>query len=239
MRFFPLAPIGLFTAALLLAGPAVFAQQAPTAPATATPGNPTAAAAEAPTRPGPLFKLGTGLSDGSGYGSFLGLSLPLVLGVEQQLAPGWTATLNGSSLWNIGERRNSSSTDREGLKLEQLGLDAGIRRYYNQEKRRTKGRRTGPYEGPYVALQLNNYFRRDLPYNFSQRAFEYDYSSLTARWGVQRRLGGRGLLDAYLGAGVANSRIYRFNPAASRYDQSRVLDLGLELGVKISLTNKR
>ncbi|RFP66225.1 hypothetical protein D0N36_04190 [Hymenobacter lapidiphilus] len=237
MRISLLTAAGLTAAALLLASPAAFAQQAPTAPDPAAPGNPTPLTTDALTRTGPLLKLGTGLFDGSGYGGFRGLSLPLVLGVEQQLTPGWTATLNGSSLWNIGERRIGFSTNREGLKLEQLGIDAGIRHYYNQEKRHAKGRRTGPYEGPYVALQLNNYFRRDLPYNFNRRSFEYDYSSLTGRWGIQRQLGSRGLLDAYIGAGVANSRAYRYNPASAP-TQSRALGIGLELGVKISLIHK-
>lgn len=235
MRISLLTATGLTAAALLTASPAAFAQQAPATLATSAAEAPSTT--DAPVRVGPLPKLGTGLVDGAGYGGFNGLSLPLILGIEQQLVPGWTATLNGTGLWNIGERRGLSSSGREGLQLEQLSVDAGIRHYYNQEKRRTKGRRTGPYEGPYVALKLNNYFRRDLPYNFNRRSFEYDYSSLTALWGVQRQLGGRGLLDAYIGAGAANSRTYRYNPASTP-TQSRVLDLGLELGVKISLIHK-
>ena len=163
--------------------------------------------------------------------------MPLILGIEQQLAPGWSATLNGTSLWNIGRRRSLSSSGREGLNLRQLSADVGIRHYYHQAERRAKGRRTGPYEGPYVALQLNNYFSRDLPYNFNQHSFNYDYSSLSVLWGVQRQLGGRGLLDAYIGGGVANSRTYRYYGGPTP-ERSRALELGLELGVKISLMHK-
>ncbi|NVO85459.1 hypothetical protein [Hymenobacter terrestris] len=196
-----------------------------------------------PRRPRPLFKLGTGLTDGAGFGDYRGLTLPLVLGAEQQLAPGWSATLNGTSLWNIGQRRGFGSSERDGLNLRQLGVDVGIRHYYHQEKRQAKGRRTGPYQGPYVALHFGNYFDRRFSYNYgpmysyTRSDLNYDYSTLTARWGVQRRLGGRGLLDAYIGGGLANPRTYHSYIGAMP-EYRRNLSLGLELGVKISLTNK-
>lgn len=62
----------------------------------------------------------------------------------------------------------------------------------------------------------------------------YDYSSLTLQWGVQRRLGSRGLLDAYIGGGLANPRMACYTMGTSR----RELGLGFELGVKLSLANK-
>ncbi|SDY39832.1 hypothetical protein [Hymenobacter psychrophilus] len=244
MRFFSLTVAGLATAALLSASVSALAQQAtlasPPTPPTEVPAAPApVAAVDAAVRPRPLFKLGTGLADGAGLGGYTGLNLPLVLGVEQQLAPGWSATLNGSSLWNIGQRRYYGTSNREGLNLRQLGLDVGIRHYYHQEKRQAAGRRTGPYQGPYVALQLGNYFRRDLLYyyTYSRHELAYDYSTLTVRWGVQRRLGSRGLLNAYIGGGLANPRTYH-NYIGAMPEYRRDLSLGLEVGVKISLTNK-
>lgn len=230
-----LFPIAAGLAVLLAARPAAFAQQASPAPTSPTP-----ATTDAPVRPGPLFKLGTGLTDGAGWGGFSGLTLPLVLGAEQQLAPGWSATVNGTGLWNIGRRRDFHSSKREGLSLQQLSFDAGIRHYYHQEKRRAKGRRTGPYEGPYVALQLNNYFERRILYrsgNYSRYNLAYDYSSLTVQWGMQRRLGGRGMLDAYIGGGLTNPLTYR-HYVGSMPEVRRELGIGLELGVKISLASK-
>ena len=71
-------------------------------------------------------------------------------------------------------------------------------------------------------------------YLLDKQHLGYDYSSLTLQWGVQRRLGSRGLLDAYIGGGLANPRTVRYTMGTSR----RELGLGFELGVKLSLTNK-
>ncbi len=207
----------LFSAAalLLLAAPVAQAQTL-LKPAPITPTN---------SRPPTLLKLGVGLGTNLGITNYYGTSVPTFLGLEHQLAPSWTLTANGSASWHLGRR--SFPGYRSPL-ITQVGLDAGIRHYYHQEKRRQKGYRTGPYEGPYVALQTRTVFSPRYP----NHQFQYDYTSLSAVWGVQRRLGGRGLLDAYLGAGVAN-------PSVFRYDNSyqRQLGITLEVGVKLSLTN--
>ncbi|OWP64741.1 hypothetical protein CDA63_02990 [Hymenobacter amundsenii] len=226
---------GLAVAGLLAAGPVALAQEAPVPTPAPTP-NATPAAAEPPRV---LFKLGTGVVNGSGYGGYGGLTLPVILGAEWQFAPGWSAAANGSVSWNVGPRRyyGGSSSDRWRPLLAQGNLDAAVRHYYHQEKRQQKGRRTGPYQGPYVALQFNNYFQPNFPngYNNSRR-LGYDYSSLNLLWGTQRRVGGHGLLDTYIGAGVSNNKTYYYdgNGTSGR----RQANLHFELGLKMSLVNK-
>ncbi len=202
---------------LLLAAPAARAQALPE-PAVTAPTN---------SHPPTLLKLGVGLGTNLAINDYHGASVPVFLGLEHQLVPAWTLTANGSASWHLGRRTFPGSNYHSPL-VTQLGFDAGIRHYYHQEKRRQKGYRTGPYEGPYVALQTRTVFSPRYPNN----QLQYDYSSLSAVWGMQRRLGGRGLLDAYLGAGVANPSVFRYDTSYQRQ-----LGITLEVGVKLSLTN--
>ncbi|RIY09988.1 hypothetical protein D0T11_10590 [Hymenobacter rubripertinctus] len=159
----------------------------------------------------------------SGYHGF---SVPVFAGLEQLLAPGWTLTLNGTSSWHVG-RRTFPGLGYQAPLVTQLSFDAGIRHYYHQARRQERGYRTGPYEGPYVDLQTRTIFSPAA----RQTQLNYQYSSVGLVWGVQRRLGGRGLLDAYLSGGLANPAIFRYEGSAQRR-----LGLSLEAGVKLSLT---
>ncbi len=232
MRSFSPFPMGLAMAGLFAAAHPALAQEAPIS--AAAPASDAAPVAAEPPRV--LFKLGTGITNGTGYGGFDGLTLPIIPGLEWQFAPGWSATANGSASWNFGPRRYTSGADRWGPSLGQLSLDASVRHYYHQDKRRQLGRRTGPYQGPYVALQVGNYFYSFRSYNSyaRHRYTEYTYSNLMLLWGTQRRLGGHGLLDAYIGGGLDNSS--RNYDGGNSYH--RQLGLALELGLKLSLVNK-
>ncbi|MBT9393078.1 hypothetical protein KLP40_07875 [Hymenobacter sp. NST-14] len=178
----------------------------------------------APIRP--LLKLGLVVGNEHAISSYHGISVPVFVGLEQQLTPGWTLTLNGTSSWHLGRRDFSNLGYRSPL-VTQLSFDAGIRHYYHQARRQERGYRTGPYQGPYVGLQTRTIFS---PIPSSNNQLRYDYSTISLLWGTQRRLGGHGLLDAYLSGGLANPRVY----GVENTYQHR-LGISLEAGVKLSL----
>lgn len=181
-----------------------------------------------------LFKLGTGLTRGAEFSGYAGVTVPFAIGAEYVVKPGWNVYINAVPGINAGGRQNSF--DRYSyVYLRTVTADLGVRRYYNQEKRRQKGRSTGPFNGNYVALQSSSVWYNSLYYN---RGLQYDYSTLTALWGIQRRLGGHGLVDAYAGGGIANEQqSYREltgNTYSYKYKRFPPR-LDLELGVKLSL----
>jgi len=181
-----------------------------------------------------LFKLGTGLIRGAEFGGYTGLTVPIAIGAEYVAKPGWNIYGNGITSINAGGRQNSFDRYKY-VYLRTLAADFGVRRYYNQEKRRQKGRATGPFTGNYVALQSSSIWYNSLYLN---KGMEYDYSNLVALWGLQRRLGGHGLVDAYAGGGINNNKqVYReLNNNAYSYKYKRFPPmLDLELGVKLSL----
>ncbi|SMC00699.1 hypothetical protein SAMN00120144_3079 [Hymenobacter roseosalivarius DSM 11622] len=207
---------------VLLAGPA--AAQVPARDSAST------LSSTATTRPW-LLKLGTGLTRGFEWGGYPGLTVPVVLGAEVVLRPGWNLYANGFSGFNLG---GGYYRDGLALRLRQLGAEVGLRRYYHQQKRQAKGRTSGPFTGNYVGLQSTStwYYYR----NPAGGQLGYDHSTLTAVWGLQRRLGGHGLVDAYVGAGVANLGRGRYEPATGRYTTYRFPpQFTPELGLKLSL----
>jgi hypothetical protein len=178
-----------------------------------------------------LFKIGTGLTRGFEFGGFSGLSVPVVLGVEHHLTP--TVSMYGNLFGGLNIIDRSAYHNRPLLR--EIGADAGIRYYYNQEKRKQKGRATGPFVGNYLALHssssLYSYHTQN---SYSPRTYlGYDYSTLNVLWGMQRRIGGHGLIDAYVGGGVANP--YRSRYEDGMFRTERRASLNLELGVKLSL----
>ncbi|WP_324670594.1 hypothetical protein [Hymenobacter sp. GOD-10R] len=149
-----------------------------------------------------MLKLGTGLTRGFAFGSG-GLALPVVPGFELQFSRRWSLYASGfSGIYLFGEERNSFRPERP-IGLNSLGYDVGVRHYYNQQKRQQHGRATGPFVGNYLALQTAScwWYKRDY------RGYNYEYTSITALWGMQRRLGGHGLLDAYAGLGLWNAQV--------------------------------
>ncbi|OON69818.1 hypothetical protein [Hymenobacter sp. CRA2] len=189
--------------------------------------DPTSAA----TTPAPAFtstslvKLGTGLTRGLTIGGYRGTALPVVLGVERQLTPAWAAYANVSSAWRVGARTAAPEAGRNAIVTE-LGVDAGARYYYHQEKRRAEGRAHGPFVGNYLAAQATTSFTP-----FYAPRLHHEVTALSVLWGTQHRVGGHGLLDAYLGAGLETRRM-----GLTSYQGLRLAP-HLEAGIKISLVH--
>jgi len=179
---------------------------------------------------GTLLKLGTGFNVHSTYigsiGSFNDTMVPLVLGAEHHFTP--TISLYGNAFTGVklGRRYRFYDGSRESI-LGDMGFDVGVRYYYNQEKRRQKGRTTGPFAGNYLALQSTSVFNPNYFYS-------YRYSTLTAVWGMQRRIGKYGLFDAYIGAGIGREPRYNYYNPGSRSGAAHY-GLAPELGIKFSL----
>jgi hypothetical protein len=170
-----------------------------------------------------MLKLGTGPTRGFLLGSG-GVIVPLVPGLEYQFSRSWSVYASGfSGIYLFGDERNSFRPDRP-IGLNSIGFDAGVRHYYNQQKRQRLGRATGPFVGNYLALQTVGCWW----YKRYYKAFDYEYSSVTVLWGMQRRLGRHGLLDAYAGAGLWNANILADANHRSFWPIP-------ELGIKLSL----
>ncbi|WP_157530414.1 hypothetical protein [Hymenobacter norwichensis] len=178
------------------------------------------------TRPkGTLIKLGTGIvPPGLEVSGYRGISVPVVVSIEHYLSSQVSVYANGFSGFKLGSSR---FIEYQKAGFGYYGFDAGIRYYYNQEKRRRKGRASGPFVGNYVALQTSSVFRAS---SYS----DYRYSGLTAVWGMQRRLGKYGWLDAYAGAGIGRfaQKYYITDFTGTQYG---ILP---ELGIKFSLGSR-
>jgi hypothetical protein len=175
---------------------------------------------------GTLVTLGTGIvTPNFEFGSFGRLPLPLILSAEHHLSSAVSVYANGFSSFHVG---NSSYDQHWKLSVGYYGFDTGIRYYYNQEKRRQKGRPTGPFIGNYIGLQTSSVFRPNAYFN------DYRYSSLTAVWGMQRRLGKYSWLNTYAGAGIRRDADHYYLP---QFNNNRY-NLHLELGVKVSLGSR-
>jgi hypothetical protein len=148
-----------------------------------------------------LFKGSTGLTRGFTVGEPVGLALPLVLGIEYQLAPHWTVYANGFSgvCLKINFQKQDGAT--KYMNLYNAGADFGIRRYYNQTKRRQRGLATGPFIGNYLALQSTSSWWN--PRSTGHR-LRYDFTTVAVLWGLQRQFGNHGLIEAYAGLGLSN-----------------------------------
>lgn len=216
------APAGLSFFTALLAPQLTAAQTTPDSVATpaATPGA---------ARPGAgtLLKLGTGFTRGLS-GGYRGLAVPLVLGAEHHLTPALSLYGNAFSGFKIGERPRYGSATRQSI-IGEYGFDVGIKYYYNQEKRRQKGRATGPFVGNYLALQSTS--------AFSTNEYKpYQYSTLTLLWGMQRRIGKYGWFDAYVGAGLGREPGYTYyDYYAGPIKSASQFGIAAELGIKFSL----
>ena len=183
------------------------------------------AASGPPAGSGTLLKLGTGFTRGLALGGYRGFRLPLVLGAEHHLTPAVSVFVNAFSGLNVGRRYVRYDGFRESL-FGDSGFDAGVRYYYSQQKRRQKGRAAGPFTGNYLALQSTSVYN---PNDFYR---SYQYSTLTAVWGMQRRLGKYGWFDAYVGAGIGREPSYAVSPG---YRSSRRYVPAPEIGIKLNL----
>ncbi|MBO3271116.1 hypothetical protein [Hymenobacter defluvii] len=201
--------------------------------------NPAAATSTPSTTwlPNTLFKLGTGLTRDSGYGSYSGLLLPITLGVERQLTPKFSVYGNISPMLQTGGRYRTN--DRSFVQLARINTDLGARYYYNQIKREQRGRAHGPFIGNYLALQLSNDWYSYKPYYATdmRRQYGYDYSGVTVLWGMQRRIGKWGLFDGNVGLGVGNHSKYTYNYATNTGEIKRPLSPIAELNIRLSLAH--
>lgn len=205
---------GLAGGTLLLAAQAAAAQ---------APDSTTAAAAGEPARgSGTLVKLGLNVTRGIGLGGYSGLALPLVLSAEHHLTPATSVYGSVYGAYHAGRRYYFDG--QPSPRLNKWGIEAGIRHYYNQEKRREKGRATGAFVGNYLALQTRTafYARGSEP--------AYQYTNLALLWGMQWRLGKYGWLDAYIGGGIGRERTYNSNRGRFGFTP--------EIGVKLSLGSR-
>lgn len=219
----------------MVAGSAAQAQtSAPTPAAPAESGVSAAPAASedaAPRRT--LLKIGTGLTRGFELGGFSGLSVPVVVGAEYSVAPNWSLYGNAFTGLQLLTPEFDWSRSRSPF-VRSLGVDAGVRYYYHQAKRQAKGRAAGPFVGNYVALHVptssQNYRSSGNSYRLT-----YDYTAVMGVWGLQRRLGSYGLLDAFVGAGLSNPSINRYDNQSGTFRARRELGIATELGLRLSL----
>ncbi|GAB3244144.1 hypothetical protein GCM10027346_41560 [Hymenobacter seoulensis] len=170
-----------------------------------------------------LFKLGTGITRGLTLGGYRGTALPLVVGVERQVTPAWSVYGNVSSGWRIGVRMAAPERVTRLVYLTELGVDLGVRRYYHQDKRWAAGRDNRPLVGNYLALQATTSLTPAYGTKLSHQV-----TALSALWGMQRRLGGYGLLDAYVGPGLETRRL-------GMRHQGLTVRPHLQVGIKLSL----
>ncbi|MET4107408.1 hypothetical protein [Hymenobacter sp. UYP22] len=176
---------------------------------------------------GTLIKVGTGLTRGLST-SYWGLSVPVVVGAEHHLTPTISVYGNGFAGVKIG-RGNRLLDGSRPSPIGDYGFDVGVKYYYNQEKRRQKGRQTSPFVGNYLSLQSSS--------AFTTASFRtpYNYSTLTVQWGMQRRLGKYGWFDAYVGAGLGRDAGYTYYDYTGPRRQAPQLGIATELGIKFSL----
>lgn len=191
-----------------------------------------------PSGSGTLLRLGTGITRGFEVSGFNGLALPLVLGAEHHLTPALSVYGNVFASVEAGRRYRFYDGTRWS-RLGDYGFDIGVKYYYNQEKRREKGRATGPFVGNYFSIQSNTTFNPD-----TYRP--YRCSTLTVQWGMQRRLGKHGWFEAYVGAGLGREPGYSYTsvyyttypntgPVYTTQRRPSLLGIAPEVGVKFSL----
>jgi hypothetical protein len=171
-----------------------------------------------------LLKIGTGLTRGLTIGGYMGTALPLVISVERQFAPAWSAYANGSSAWRVSGRRIAPEQGTRSAYLTELGADLGVRHYYGQARRQASGRVPGLLTGNYLAAQASTSFTP----NYAPKLY-HQVTALSWMWGTQHRLGGHGLLDAYAGGGLETRWL------GMRRQNTLPLSLHLEAGLKFSL----
>lgn len=176
---------------------------------------------------GTLLKVGTGFTRGLSS-EYWGISVPVVVGAEHHLTPALSVYGNGFAGIKLGRSNQLSDGSRSSL-IGDYGFDVGVKYYYNQEKRRQKGRETGPFVGNYLSLQSSSLF--------TTAGFRtpYNYSTLTVQWGMQRRLGKYGWFDAYVGAGLRRDASYTYYDYTGPIRSVPQLSIATELGIKFSL----
>ncbi|WP_197062962.1 hypothetical protein [Hymenobacter sp. APR13] len=194
---------------------------------------PSGVASEVTASHSTLLKFGTGLTRGFDWGGSGGLSLPLVLGAEHVVASNWS--LYGNAFTGIQVLRPEHLSYSKTPVFRGIGLDAGVRYYYHQAKRAARGRAAGQFVGNYVALHVPTTSIWVLQPNTDAVRIGYKQTAIMGIWGLQRRLGGHGLLDAFAGVGVNNHRVRGYNEATITLQTRRKLGFETEIGLRLSL----
>lgn len=192
------------------------AQTDPTPAATA----PAAPAAGTGLLPTTVLKLGVLLTNRTLFGSGQVVPLPLLVGVERRLNASWALTGDLTMLGIAGNRAGLSG-EGYGLRVLRLGAELGVRRYYRVEALPI----TGAYGGNYLALNAR---AEALPYGTQLLPGNV---GLSAQCGVQRRLGGHGLADVFVGLGAETFA----GRGSSSPTVKRFVSPTVELGLRLSL----
>ena len=194
-----------YGAALLALGLGTRIGQAQTLPTTAPAAIPPPAAAT--WLPHTLVKLNTGLNRQTSYGGYSGLTLPLILGAEQQLNTKFSAYGEASSSLNFSRR--DFRFDNRRIAIGGAAAEVGGRYYYNQAKRARLNRAHGPFVGNYLALAGGAQLDRFVA------GYRFADASVEARWGMQRRIGQWGFFDGSAGMGVGREAFGLVQPVFS------------------------
>jgi hypothetical protein len=156
-------------------------------------GTPPRLNAEIPAPHKTVLKLGMGLGRGFDDGINSSLTIPTTFGVERLLTNKFFAYGNLTAAFRLTNRR----IDYYRLLLPLVPrsiIAVGGRYYYNQEGRIRNHLAAGPFIGNYLALQVST----DLvPYRThdAHAYVAYDYSAISALWGMQRHLSRRLIYD--------------------------------------------
>ncbi|GAA4034729.1 hypothetical protein GCM10022409_18970 [Hymenobacter glaciei] len=194
--------------------------RAQTAPVPANATAPAAPAAVAPEfQRTTLLKFGTVLTNRtlSGIGQIV--PVPLQLGIERRLSSKLAITGSLDALGIAGRVRPFANSEY-GFRVFKLGAELGVRRYYRADAHPI----TRAYGGNYVAL------------NARAEAFPYFGQlypgglGLSAQWGMQRRLGSHGLVDAFAGLGAETVPLL-WSGLGVRLPVSATVELGVRLSL--------
>ena len=159
---------------------------------------------EAPTPRKTMLKLGLRVNRGLETRDLEGLFAPVTFGLERRLSSKFS--LYGNLLINLRPLAFQRYYPGRTF-IHQMGAEFGGRYYYNQAKRLERGRADGPFIGNYLALQASTEYSpmRVRTVFVDNTRVNYEFSGLTALWGMQRRLGSLLVFDWNAGLGVFNS----------------------------------
>ncbi|GGF05372.1 hypothetical protein [Hymenobacter cavernae] len=218
-------------AALLAVLTRALPSQAQTAPAEVA----AAPIMDPPTSHRALVKLGLGLDRGLAYNGYSGLIVPVTLGVERPLTSAFSFYGNFTAAFRLVRTIRYCYPQPAPL-IRRSIIAVGGRYYYNQASRIRHGHGTGSFSGNYLTLQASTDVNPIFRYASLERYIYYDFSALSALWGMQRPLGSLFVYDLNAGVGLANNgRFLTYDTRTSSYYLDRRLALLPELSLRLSV----
>jgi hypothetical protein len=185
-----------------------------------------------------MLRLGLRVNRGFETRDLNGLFAPITLGLERRLSSKFS--VYGNLLVNLRPLAFQHYYPASTF-IHRFGAELGGRYYYNQAKRLERGRAAGPFVGNYLALQASTeYSPMRILNSFDQIHVNYEFSGLTALWGMQRRLGKLLVYDLSAGLGAFDSRQsvrshYTSSGAYAGYSHiNRRLALGPAINLQLS-----